>query len=87
MFGTLLERPILRSQVSSKYTALVEMFNVELDRAKLVFDAQLFATDVCGGVPPICKNMPHVAGQLKWAQELRDRIQAPMKSFRSIDHP
>ncbi|MGH0132249.1 UNVERIFIED_CONTAM: hypothetical protein FKN15_049486 [Acipenser sinensis] len=87
MFGTLLERPILRSQVSSKYTALVEMFNVELDRAKLVFDAQLFATDMCGGVPPICKNMPHVAGQLKWAQELRDRIQAPMKSFRSIDHP
>ncbi|XP_041076181.1 dynein heavy chain 17, axonemal-like [Polyodon spathula] len=87
MFGTLLERPVLRSQVSSKYTALVEMFNVELDRAKVVFDAQLFATDVCGGVPPICKNMPHVAGQLKWAQELRDRIQAPMKSFRAIDHP
>lgn len=36
---------------------------------------------------PINKNMPHVAGALRWAQELKDRIQIPYNNFRFINHP
>ncbi|XP_015211854.2 dynein axonemal heavy chain 17 [Lepisosteus oculatus] len=87
MFGFLLERPDIKSQMSLKYKDLVEMFNIELDRAKLVYDAQMATMKASGDVPPINKNLPHIAGQLKWAQELRDRIQTPMKSFKAINHP
>jgi len=34
------------------------------------------------------RNMPEVAGSLKWAQELKDRVAKPMKRFKMlIDHP
>lgn len=87
MFVFILERPHIQSQIGLKYKDLVDMFSSELDIAKLVFDAQMSAAAVHKGIPPISKNMPHVAGQLKWAQELRDRIQTPMTSFKAISHP
>lgn len=86
MFGFILERPHIQSQIASKYKELVDMFSSELDITKLVFDAQMSAAEICKGIPPISKNMPHIAGQLKWAQELRDRIQTPMTSFKAISH-
>ncbi|KAL2078484.1 hypothetical protein ACEWY4_026169 [Coilia grayii] len=86
MFGFILERPHIQSQIGCKYKELVDMFSSELDVAKLVFDAQMSAAEMYKGIPPISKNMPHVAGQLKWAQELRDRIQTPMTSFKAISH-
>jgi len=39
------------------------------------------------GFPPVHKNMPLVAGALRWAQELRARIQAQFGPFRHITHP
>lgn len=45
--------------------------------------------DVSGedGAPPINKNMPHVAGALKWSNELRDRITKPMQALKlSVNH-
>ncbi|XP_076154706.1 dynein axonemal heavy chain 17-like isoform X2 [Alosa pseudoharengus] len=86
MFGFILERPHIQSQIASKYKELVDMFSSELDITKLVFDAQMSAAEMYKGIPPISKNMPHIAGQLKWAQELRDRIQTPMTSFKAISH-
>lgn len=87
MFGFILERPHIQNQICSKYKELVEMFSSELDHTKLVYDAQMAAVETCKGVPPIAKNMPHVAGQLNWAREVQDRIQIPMKNFKAIQHP
>ncbi|XP_030631015.1 dynein heavy chain 17, axonemal-like [Chanos chanos] len=87
MFSFVMERPHIHVQMASKYKTLVEMFSAELDKTKLVYDAQMETLEQCKGIPPIAKNMPHISGQLKWAQELRDRIQVPMKSFRAINHP
>ncbi|MCJ8738611.1 hypothetical protein PDJAM_G00037760 [Pangasius djambal] len=86
MFGFVLERPLLLSLISSKYKKLLEMFSLELDRIKLIYDAQMAALEICQGAPPIAKNMPPVAGQLKWAQELRDRLQTQSKSIKAIHH-
>ncbi|TSL75253.1 Dynein heavy chain 17, axonemal [Bagarius yarrelli] len=84
MFGALLERPLLYSLISSKYKKLLEMFSLELDRIKLIYDAQIAALERCPDAPPVGKNMPPVAGQLKWAQELRDRLHIQMKSIMEV---
>ncbi|KAJ7340469.1 hypothetical protein OS493_003217 [Desmophyllum pertusum] len=62
------------------------MYEEELDEAKMIFDGQMLVTDD-DGTPPINKNMPHVAGALKWSQELRDRITKPMHALKlSVNH-
>ena len=35
--------------------------------------------------PVLNKNMPRVAGILKWSQELRDRVNSSMDKLRSLD--
>uniref|UniRef100_A0A803TIG4 Dynein axonemal heavy chain 17 n=1 Tax=Anolis carolinensis TaxID=28377 RepID=A0A803TIG4_ANOCA len=80
MFASLLERPLIKADVAPHYERLLEMFNAELDNAKILYDAQIAATKV-DLVPPISKNMPPVAGQLKWAWELQERLQIPRKDF------
>ncbi|KAH0629389.1 hypothetical protein JD844_011440 [Phrynosoma platyrhinos] len=87
MFASLLERPLIKADVAPHYATLLEMFNADLDNAKILYDAQISATKVGDHVPPISKNMPPVAGQLKWAWELQERIQIPRKDLRAIDHP
>ncbi|XP_010211142.1 PREDICTED: dynein heavy chain 17, axonemal, partial [Tinamus guttatus] len=87
MFSSLLERPLIKAEVSPYYSALLEMFNTELDNAKTMYDAQIAAAKAAGGIPPINKNMPPVAGQLKWALELQERLEGPRKDLWAIDHP
>nr|XP_060503678.1 dynein axonemal heavy chain 17 [Panthera onca] len=50
------------------------------------YDAQL-AASADGNIPPLHKNMPPVAGQLKWSLELQERLEAPMRDLKHIDHP
>ncbi|XP_039201063.1 dynein heavy chain 17, axonemal isoform X2 [Crotalus tigris] len=87
MFSSLLERPLIKADAAPHYATLLEMFNVELDNAKILYDAQIAATQTGDHVPPISKNMPPVAGQLKWALELQERLQIPRKELHTIDHP
>ncbi|XP_067914454.1 dynein axonemal heavy chain 17-like [Heterodontus francisci] len=85
MFGFFIKRPLIK-EVFQKYPILVDMVNSDLDNIKSVFDAHLIATKARGGFPTINKNMPYIAGELKWAQEVNERMEASMKSFKSIDH-
>lgn len=39
------------------------------------------------GFSTVHKNMPAVAGGLRWARELRQRIQGPFDNFRRMTHP
>uniref|UniRef100_A0A670I3P5 Dynein axonemal heavy chain 17 n=1 Tax=Podarcis muralis TaxID=64176 RepID=A0A670I3P5_PODMU len=80
MFASLLDRPLIKADVAPHYATLLEMFNVELDNAKILYDAQIAATAAGDGVPPLSKNMPPVAGQLKWALELQERLQVMFSS-------
>ncbi|KAK3559476.1 hypothetical protein QTP86_013663 [Hemibagrus guttatus] len=86
MFGFVLKRPLLQSLISSKYKKLLEMFSVELDRIKRIYDAHMITLEICHGARPVAKNMPPIAGQLKWAKELKERLQIQMKSIRAIHH-
>lgn len=38
------------------------------------------------GRMPVAKNMPPVAGALRWVNQLRQRTTQPICSFKSLDH-
>ncbi|XP_069339031.1 dynein axonemal heavy chain 17 [Eulemur rufifrons] len=86
MCGSLLERPLILAEVVPRYSVMLEMFDTELDNAKVMYDAQM-AASAEGNIPPIHKNMPPVAGQLKWSLELQERLEVSMKHLKHIDHP
>lgn len=84
-FGSLLDRPIIKEEFEDKYAQLVLTIDQDLDMAKCIFDEQMCLAE--RGCAPINKNMPPVAGALKWATELRERISLPMTNFKALDHP
>ncbi|XP_008068583.1 dynein heavy chain 17, axonemal [Carlito syrichta] len=86
MCGGLLERPLILAEVVPRYSGMLEMFDAELDNAKILYDAQM-AASAEGNIPPIHKNMPPVAGQLKWSLELQERLEVSMNHLKHIEHP
>ena len=86
MYGSLLERPLILPEVVPRYSVMLELFDAELDNTKALYDTQI-AASADGNIPPIHKNMPPVAGQLKWSLELQERLEAPMRDLKLIEHP
>uniref|UniRef100_A0A2I3HRY0 Dynein axonemal heavy chain 9 n=1 Tax=Nomascus leucogenys TaxID=61853 RepID=A0A2I3HRY0_NOMLE len=84
--GNLLERPLVARDTSDKYLVLIQMFNKDLDAVKMIY-SQHVQEEADLGFSPVHKNMPTVAGGLRWAQELRQRIQGPFSNFGRITHP
>ena len=85
MMGSLLERPLIHNDFQYKYPILLSMYDRELDGAKAIFDKQLALAQTPSG-PIINKNMPYVAGVLKWTKELKERISVSMEKLRMINH-
>nr|XP_003818154.3 dynein axonemal heavy chain 9 isoform X2 [Pan paniscus] len=84
--GNLLERPLVVRDTSDKYLVLIQMFNKDLDAVRMIY-SQHVQEEAELGFSPVHKNMPTVAGGLRWAQELRQRIQGPFSKFGCITHP
>uniref|UniRef100_A0A4W6EXC9 Dynein axonemal heavy chain 11 n=1 Tax=Lates calcarifer TaxID=8187 RepID=A0A4W6EXC9_LATCA len=72
IFGTLLERPRIHQLFSPNYNMLLTMFNQEIDHCQFILDQH--RDGLRSGCAVLGKNMPSVAGNLKWSQELRNRI-------------
>ena len=85
MMGPLLERPIIQKDFRYKYPIMLDMYSEELDQAKVIFDRQMQRLQGASG-PVINKNMPRVAGLLKWTQELKERIGLGMEKLKQINH-
>uniref|UniRef100_A0A2K5EHB9 Dynein axonemal heavy chain 9 n=1 Tax=Aotus nancymaae TaxID=37293 RepID=A0A2K5EHB9_AOTNA len=83
--GNLLERPLVARDASDKYLVLIQMFNKDLDAVRMIY-SQHIQEEAELGFSPVHKNMPAVAGGLRWAQELRQRIQGPFSNFGCITH-
>ncbi|KAM7067437.1 dynein axonemal heavy chain 9 [Molossus nigricans] len=84
--GNLLERPLIAQDASDKYLVLIQMFHKDLDTVRILYD-QHVQEEAELGFSPVHKNMPCVAGGLRWAQELRQRIEGPFVLFGRIAHP
>ncbi|XP_010767341.1 dynein heavy chain 9, axonemal-like, partial [Notothenia coriiceps] len=102
MFGGLLERPWVATDALERFPLLVSMFDKELDCCtrlykkhiqtaeereldNLLVISQSFLTS--SGWAPVNRNMPAVAGRLRWAQELQLRILTPFSKFRHLSYP
>ncbi|XP_073737597.1 dynein axonemal heavy chain 9 [Callorhinus ursinus] len=84
--GKLLERPLVAQDASEKYLLLIQMFIKDLDTVRAIY-SQRVQEEAELGFSSVHKNMPTVAGGLRWAQELRQRIQGPFDNFKRISHP
>ena len=58
----------------------------ELNVVKNLYDKQMMLRKTTGRIE-LHKNMPIVAGTMKWASELRERLTTQMTSFKHYDHP
>uniref|UniRef100_A0A671VS67 Dynein axonemal heavy chain 17 n=1 Tax=Sparus aurata TaxID=8175 RepID=A0A671VS67_SPAAU len=73
MFGSLLQRPLVAADAQDRNPLLVSMMDRELDCCKLLFNKHIQTAEELGWTP-VHKNMPAVAGGLRWAQELQQRM-------------
>lgn len=86
VFGSLLERPLIKQDFQPNYPKVVEMMDQELTTAKAIYDEHMRIRKETGKMP-LHKNMAKISGSLKWAAELRGRITTSMTSFKHIEHP
>ena len=63
---------------------LLDMYSQDLDDAKMILDHQVARSRTPLG-PLLNKNMPKVAGSLKWSQQLRERVANGMERLVSLD--
>lgn len=81
VIGKLIDRPLIRDEVTVKYPFIIEIFNKELDTVKILFD--LYTTE---NAPIDYYNAP-VSGYLLWLHKLQERIRKPGEDFLLIEDP
>ncbi|XP_030637646.1 dynein heavy chain 11, axonemal [Chanos chanos] len=84
IFGTLLERPRVHELFAPNYILLLGMFQEEVGFCQHILDTQ--REKLRNGCVVLSKNMPMVAGNLKWSQELRDRILTNRSNLCQLTH-
>lgn len=83
--GSLLDRALIKADFNDKYPVVIRMMHDELDTAKEIYDKQM-SEKAERGRAPVHKNMPPVAGGLRWSHELRERITQPLHNFKHIEN-
>ncbi|XP_060774018.1 dynein axonemal heavy chain 11 [Neoarius graeffei] len=84
IFGTLLERPRVHQLFAPNYSLLLAMFQEEVNLCQHILDTH--RERLQNGSPSLAKNMPPVAGNLKWSQELRERILSNRSNLIHLSH-
>ena len=86
IFGSLIKRPLIALELSDKMPMLVIKLSTEMDEAKTIFKKQQKRIKNTGHALND-KNMPPVSGQLRFTQEIRDKIRSGMTNFKALNHP
>ncbi|XP_041937573.1 dynein heavy chain 11, axonemal [Alosa sapidissima] len=84
MFGSLLERPRIHQLFAPNYSLLLGMFQEEMTSCQRILEKQ--RERLHSGNAVLSKNMPVVAGKLKWSQELRERILTNRSHLNHLAH-
>ncbi|XP_039611034.1 LOW QUALITY PROTEIN: dynein heavy chain 11, axonemal-like [Polypterus senegalus] len=82
IFGTLLERPLVNQLFAPNVAVLLAMFEAEVNCCWQIVESQ--RDKLPGGREILNKNMPSISGNLKWSQELRERIMSHLNNFRQL---
>ena len=86
IFGSLIKRPLIALELSDKMPLLVIKLSTEIDEAKTIFKKQQKRIKNTGHALND-RNMPPVSGQLRFTQEIRDKIRSGMRNFKALNHP
>ena len=86
IFGSLIQRTLIAKELSDKMPKLLLMLNLEMDEAKEIFLKQQKRIKELGR-PLTDRNLPPVAGQLRFSKEIKDRISSSVKNFKELNHP
>ncbi|XP_043280370.1 dynein beta chain, ciliary isoform X2 [Venturia canescens] len=73
--GSVLERPVIRKQFTDRDIRIVELLNNELIMVELLFTR---------GIRGAMSDLPPLAAALKFTSMLRQRIDLPIQSFRTL---
>lgn len=88
ILGTLLNRPLILTDIRRKIANIVHLYNNDLNIVKRLFDEGVAAYEKHGleGIP-IDTGFPPVAGAILWIHKLRDRIAKPMADLNMVEYP
>lgn len=81
VIGKLIERTLIRDEVTVKYPIILELLDKELDTVKLLFDE--FRDEQA----PIDNYFAPISGYLLWLYKLKERIRKPGEDFLMLEHP
>ncbi|XP_065334425.1 dynein beta chain, ciliary-like [Cloeon dipterum] len=81
--AALLERPLVKPELTPKFGRILEMLEAELDAVEVLIAAQKGQKLTS----QLDKNMPPVAGTLMWSRKLKLRLQEPITSFFELTIP
>ena len=73
-FQNILQRDTLKSDLNSKLSIIFQNYGLELEQIQQLYEKQKHD-------PPVPRNLPPVAGNVKWSRHLLKRIEEPMKQF------
>uniref|UniRef100_A0A1B6BXH8 Dynein beta chain, ciliary-like n=1 Tax=Clastoptera arizonana TaxID=38151 RepID=A0A1B6BXH8_9HEMI len=86
VWGTMLDREIIKDEISPKYPHVIELLNEELDTIKVIYDKEVNFYKREGYITED-KNWPPVAGGILWIFKIRRRISHPFESFKFLENP
>ncbi|EPY83258.1 dynein heavy chain 11, axonemal [Camelus ferus] len=82
VFGNFLEKPVVMEIFSPHYSTLVHMLSAELDVCKQLYNEHM--KQIEQGNVVLNKNMPFTSGNIKWAEEVLDRLHMFWSNFASL---
>ncbi|VDO09761.1 unnamed protein product [Rodentolepis nana] len=82
MFGSLMERPLIKSHVDHCFQKLLEMINKDLDVCKRILDQHVGNSELLEQA--VFKNFPPVSGAIAWSMQIQRRADALMKPLSDI---
>ncbi|XP_076314624.1 dynein beta chain, ciliary-like [Tachypleus tridentatus] len=85
MFGSLLERPVIKQDFAPYHSRIVQLLEEEVDMVKKIYDQQLENISL-NGKASVHKNMPPVAGTIRWIRELGCRISSLIFEFKQFEN-
>ncbi|XP_058791425.1 dynein beta chain, ciliary [Phymastichus coffea] len=76
--GTVLDRPVIRKQFTNRYSRILDLLNEELTIVEALFNQ---------GPRGAMRDLPPLAGDLQFMRMLQFRIDLPVQTFKSLQHP
>lgn len=76
IWGSILDRPVIKQDMEPKYHRLIDEFNTELDTVKIIYDNGIKDDQF-----PVDIHYPPVAAKMTWLYKLKWRLREPMETY------